>query len=85
MQIPAGNECVPSHPLTEDDFAGLTAKTKVILFKGYVLYQDVMGQTWRKRFGMYGSGDGKFYIIENDAYNLEEKLAETVPTPAQRQ
>jgi hypothetical protein len=82
---PAGHECALLQPLTEDDFAGLAAKSKIILFKGYVLYQDVLGQTWRKGFGMYGYGDGKFFPLENaDAYNAEEKvkLTGTVPTTA---
>jgi hypothetical protein len=85
MVIPAGdNECVPSPPLTEDDVSGLAAKTKIILFKGYILYQDVLGQTWQKRFGMYGYGDGKFFSVGPDAYNAEEKvkLSETVPISA---
>ena len=83
MPNPARHECALSQPLTDDDFAGLAAKTKIILFRGYVLYQDVLGQTWRKGFGMYGYGDGKFFPLENaDAYNTEQKanLADTIPT-----
>lgn len=76
-----GHECIPSQPLTEDDYAGLAAKTKIILFKGYILYQDVLGETWKKHFGMYGSGDGKFFGVQGaDAYNAEEKV-EPGPTP----
>jgi hypothetical protein len=83
-QNDTGLECTLSRPLTEDDFAGLAAKTKAILFKGYVIYQDVLGQTWKKHFGMYGFGDAKFFNVENDAYNAEEKvkLDKTVLTSA---
>jgi hypothetical protein len=77
-----GFECTLSKSLTEDDFAGLRAKTKVILLTGYFIFQDVFGQTWKKNFGMYGLGDEKFFN-ENlpDAFNAEEevKTAGTVP------
>ena len=76
-----GHECVPSQPLTDDDYAGLAAKTKIILFKGFVLYQDVLGETWKKHFGMWGYGDGGFYAVTGaDAYNTEEKI-EAGPSP----
>jgi hypothetical protein len=69
-----GHECNLSHPLTEEEFAGLTAKTEIIIFKGYILYQDVFGKAWKKPFGLYGNGDGKFYSDARfDAYNVEEE------------
>jgi hypothetical protein len=67
--------CHPSQPLSGDDLAGLKAKTKIILLQGYILYQDMLGQTWKKHFGLFGYGDGNFFNVEhNDAYNAEERL-----------
>jgi hypothetical protein len=75
LSIQPGHECVPSQPLSEEDYAGLEAKTKIILFSGYILYQDVLGETWKKHFGMYGNGDGHFFAVGGaDAYNGEEKV-----------
>ena len=77
--------CRPSQPLSQDDLAGLAGKTKIILLKGYILYQDMFGQGWKKHFGLVGQGDGKFFNVEHDdAYNAEEKvdLADSAPRPA---
>jgi hypothetical protein len=77
--------CRPSQPLSQDDLAGLAGKTKIILLKGYILYQDMFGQGWKKQFGLVGQGDGKFFNVEHDdAYNAEAKvdLADSAPRPA---
>jgi hypothetical protein len=82
---PLDKVCHPSQPLSQDDLAGLAGKTKIILLKGYVLYQDMFGQGWKKHFGLFGYGDGKFFNVEHDdAYNAEEKanLAEAGPITA---
>jgi hypothetical protein len=82
---PLDQVCHPSQSLSQDDLAGLAGKTKIIFVKGYILYQDMFGQGWKKHFGQFGYGDGKFYNVEhNDAYNAEEKvdLTEAGPTSA---
>jgi hypothetical protein len=71
--------------LSQDDLAGLAGKTKIILLKGYILYEDMLGQDWKKHFGLVGQGDGTFFNVErDDAYNAEERvnLADSVPVPA---
>jgi hypothetical protein len=41
---PLDKVCYPSQPVSQDDLAGLAGKTKIILLKGYILYQDMLGQ-----------------------------------------
>jgi hypothetical protein len=45
----------------------------------------MLGQGWKKHFGLVGQGDGNFFNVEHDdAYNAEEKvdLADSVPISA---
>jgi hypothetical protein len=60
MKTPSGHECTFDNPITDDDFAGLAIKARFILFKGFVRFQDIFGNTWQKRFGVYSFGDGLF-------------------------
>jgi hypothetical protein len=75
LNVADANECILDNPISDDDFAGLAAKTKIILVKGFVRFQDVFGKTWEKRFGMYGFGDGVFFALEGaDAFNSEVEI-----------
>lgn len=72
----ANHECTVDHSITDDEIIGLKNKTKIILFKGYIVYRDIFGNRWKKHFGMYGFGDGLFYGIDESAplYNVEEDM-----------
>ena len=55
--IPGWPECALDNPITDADFAALANKTKVILFKGFVNFQDVFGEKFTQRFAYYSDGD----------------------------
>jgi hypothetical protein len=42
--------CVMDNPISDEDFAGLDAHTKVIFLTGYAIFQDVFGESFTKRF-----------------------------------
>jgi hypothetical protein len=72
----SGSECVFDNPLTDNDFVALSEKKKVILFKGFVGFQDVFGEKFTQRFGYYSygeKGDAFFSLVGADAYNAEIK------------
>jgi hypothetical protein len=74
--VPPGYECALDNPITDDDFIALAEKKKIILFKGFIRFQDVFGEIFTKHFGLYGYGDKPeafFGITGADAYNAETK------------
>jgi hypothetical protein len=68
--------CVMDAPISDTDFAGLDARTKVIFLTGYVKFQDVFGENFIKYFGAYNFGkDNDFFGITPFAsqFNSEVK------------
>jgi hypothetical protein len=73
---PVGQECTFDRDVIKEDYVGLSTKSKIILFKGFVRFKDIFSNTFTKRFGVYGYGatETEFFPIANaDGYNIEIK------------
>ena len=55
LSIP-GSDCALDKSITDDEFVALSVKTKIILFKGFVNFQDVFGEKFTQRFAYYTYG-----------------------------
>jgi hypothetical protein len=70
--------CTFTSPISGEETAEL-GKTKIIWFRGYVVFQDVYGTTWKKYFGLYSLGDKSvsfFATSQIGSYNREEKTGQ---------
>jgi hypothetical protein len=51
-----GSDCALDKPITTDELVALSVRTKIILLKGFVIYQDVFGEKFTQRFAYYSYG-----------------------------
>jgi hypothetical protein len=71
-----GSDCTLDKPITTDELVALSVKTKIILLKGFINYQDVFGEKVTQRFAYYSYGDkvdAFFPLVGTDAYSAEIK------------
>jgi hypothetical protein len=68
--------CVMEIPLTDQDYIELAKNHSLIVFRGFVKFLDVFGNTFTKHFGFYNFGKGTgFFPLAPTAgiYNEETK------------
>lgn len=84
LSIP-GSDCALDKPITDDEFVALSVKTKIMLFKGFIDFQDVFGEKFTQRFAYYPYGDKTdafFPLVGADAFSAELKDQDAANPPA---